>query len=427
MTTTLGITIGAVIGLIALSAFFSGSETALTATSRARMHELERRGNRRAAMVQRLIAMPERLLGAILLGNNLVNILASALATSLFVNLFGNSGVVFATLVMTALVLVFGEVMPKTYAIVHPDKFSLTVGPSIRVLVAVLAPIVMGVQFIVKYVMKLFGIDISKATNILSAHDELRGAIDLHHRDGAVVKHDRDMLGGILDLHELELSDVMVHRTKMHMIDAALPAADIITDILKSGHTRIPIWQDDPDNITGILHAKDLLAALQANAGDAGKINITDIASPPWFVPDTTPVADQLNAFLRRKTHFAILIDEYGEVMGLVTLEDILEEIVGEIADEHDTEVTGVTREASGAFVIDGTTPIRDLNRQYDWTLPDDEATTIAGLVIHEAQIIPEKNQAFTFHGFRFEVLGKRHNQLTSIKVMPLSTSRSRP
>ncbi len=426
MTTTLGITIGAVIGLVALSAFFSGSETALTASSRARMHELERRGNRRAAIVQRLLAMPERLLGAILLGNNLVNILASALATSVFVELFGNSGVVFATLVMTALVLVFGEVMPKTYAIVHTDRFSLFVGPIIRVLVAVLAPIVMGVQFIVKTVMKLFGVDISKATNILSAHDELRGAIDLHHREGAVIKHDRDMLGGILDLHELELSDVMVHRTKMHMIDASLPAADIIADMLRSGHTRIPIWLDDPDNITGILHAKDLLAALQANAGDATKIDVAEIASAPWFVPDTTPAADQLNAFLRRKTHFAITIDEYGEVMGLVTLEDILEEIVGEIADEHDTEVTGVKREASGAFVIEGTTPIRDLNRQYDWDLPDEEATTIAGLVIHEAQIIPEVNQAFTFHGFRFEVLGKRHNQLTSVKVTPLTPSRGR-
>ncbi|NNE23700.1 MAG: HlyC/CorC family transporter [Rhizobiales bacterium] len=420
MTTTLGITIGAIIGLVALSAFFSGSETALTATSKARMHEMQRRGNRRASIVQRLIDMPERLLGAILLGNNLVNILASALATSLFLELFGASGVVYATLIMTALVLVFGEVMPKTYAIIHPDRFSLFVGPTIRVLVAVLAPIVMGVQFIVKNVMKLFGVDISKATNILSAHDELRGAIDLHHREGTVVKRDRDMLGGILDLRELELSDVMVHRTKMHMIDSALSPAEIIADVLKSGHTRVPIWTNDPDNITGILHAKDLLASLQANKGDASKIDIADTTSTPWFVPDTTPVVDQLNAFLRRKAHFAIVIDEYGEVMGLVTLEDILEEIVGEIADEHDTDVAGVKREASGAFVVDGTTPIRDLNRQYDWDLPDEEATTIAGLVIHEAQIIPDKNQAFTFHGFRFEVLGRRHNQLTSVKITPL-------
>lgn len=426
MTTTIGITIGAVIGLVALSAFFSGSETALTATSRARMHELKRRGNRRASIVQQLIGMPERLLGAILLGNNLVNILASALATSLFLELFGKSGVVYATLIMTALVLVFGEVMPKTYAIIHPDKFSLFVGPFIRVLVAVLAPIVMGVQFIVKNVMKLFGVDITKATNILSARDELRGAIDLHHREGTVVKRDRDMLGGILDLRELELSDVMVHRTKMHMIDATLSPAEIIADVLKSGYTRVPIWSKDPDNISGILHAKDLLSALQTNAGDASKIDIASITSQPWFVPDTTPVVDQLNAFLRRKTHFAVVIDEYGEVMGLVTLEDILEEIVGEIADEHDTEVTGVTREASGAFVVDGTTPIRDLNRQYDWELPDEEATTIAGLIIHEAQTIPDKDQAFTFHGFRFEVLGKRHNQLTSVKVTPLPGGRGR-
>lgn len=425
VTMTLVITIGAILGLIALSAFFSGSETALTATSRARMHELQRRGVRRASVVQSLIAMPERLLGAILLGNNLVNILASALTTNLLVVMFGGPGVVFATLVMTALVLVFGEVMPKTYAIIHPDRFSLAVGPIIRALVAVLAPIVMSVQFIVKHVMKLFGVDISRATHILSAYDELRGAVDLHHREGAVVKHDRDMIGGILDLRHLELSDVMVHRTKMHMIEAAMPPIQVIADVLKSGFTRIPVWQGQQDNITGILHAKDLLAAVQANAGDASKINIVNITTPPWFVPDTTPVGDQLNAFLSRKIHFAIVIDEYGEVMGLVTLEDVLEEIVGQIADEHDTEVAGVEREASGDLIVGGTTPIRDLNRLYDWTLPDDEATTIAGLVIHEAQVIPETDQVFSFHGFRFEILGKHHNQLTSIKVTLLPATRS--
>jgi Mg2+/Co2+ transporter CorB len=274
MSTTLGITFGAVLGLVALSAFFSGSETALTATSRARMHELERRGNRRATTVQKLMAMPERLLGAILLGNNLVNILASALATSLFLELFGTSGVVYSTLVMTALVLVFGEVMPKTYAIVNPDRFALFVSPFIQILVAILAPIVMGVQFIVKNVMRLFGVDISNATNILSAQDELRGSIDLHHRERSVVKRDRDMLGGILDLRELELSDVMVHRTKMHMIEGTLPPADIIANVLESGYTRVPVWKDNTDNITGILHAKDLLSALQANKGDASRIKI---------------------------------------------------------------------------------------------------------------------------------------------------------
>ncbi len=420
MTMAIGMIAGTVIGLIVISAFFSGSETALTATSRARMHELERRGNRRAATVNRLIATPQRLIGSVLFGNNLVNILASALATTVFVELFGKAGVVLATLAMTALVLIFGEVMPKTYAILHPDRFALAVAPVIRASVAVFAPIVAGVEAIVKVTFKLFGVDITDARKLLTAQEELRGAINLHHREGAFVKRDRDMLGGILDLSELELSDVMVHRTNMHTIDASQPPGEIITDVLKSGHTRIPVWKDNQDNIIGNLHAKDLLAALQASGGDTAKIDIEAITTPPWFVPDTTSVADQLNAFLRRKVHFAIIVDEYGEVMGLVTLEDILEEIVGEISDEHDVAVSGVRREAAGSYVVEGSVPIRDLNRLNDWHLPDEEATTIAGLVLHEARMIPEIGQAFTFHGFRFEVLRKRRNQLTSLRITPL-------
>jgi Mg2+/Co2+ transporter CorB len=417
---TMGIIIGAVIGLVLLSAFFSGSETALTATSRARMHEMERRGDRRAGIVNVLRETPERLIGSILLGNNLVNILASALATTLFVRLFGDAGVVYATLVMTTLVLIFGEVMPKTYALSHPDRFALAVSPILRFLVMVFAPVVMGVEYIVKWALRGLGVDTSKAENVLSARDELRGVINLQHKEGAVVKQHRDMLGGILDLKELELSDVMVHRTKMHTIDGAQPLNEIIEELLKTGHTRIPVWTGDPDNIIGVLHAKDLFAALHAAGGDLSKVDIEAICSPPWFVPDTTPVDDQLNAFLRRKSHFAIVVDEYGEVMGMVTLEDILEEIVGDISDEHDVAASGVRREATGSYVVDGTVPIRDLNRLYDWNLPDEEATTIAGLVIHESQMIPEVGQEFTFHGFRFEVLRKRRHQITLMRITRL-------
>jgi Mg2+/Co2+ transporter CorB len=420
MTMALGIILGAVFGLVLISAFFSGSETALTATSRARMHELERRGDRRAAVVNVLRRTPERLIGSILLGNNLVNILASALATMVFVQLFGEAGVIYATLVMTTLVLIFGEVLPKTYALSHPDRFALAVSPVLRVLVSVFAPVVMAVEVIVKQALRVLGVDISKADNVLSAHDELRGVIALQHKEGAVVKEHRDMLGGILNLKELELSDVMVHRTKMHTIDGSLPLNEIIEEVLKSGHTRIPVWTGDPDNIIGVLHAKDIFAALHASGGDASKVDIEAISSPPWFVPDTTPVDDQLNAFLRRKSHFALVVDEYGEVMGLVTLEDILEEIVGDISDEHDVAAAGVRREATGSYVVDGTVPIRDLNRLYDWNLPDEEATTIAGLVIHESQMIPEVGQEFTFHGFRFEVLRKRRHQITLMRITKL-------
>ncbi len=406
--------------LLVLSSFFSGSETSLTATSRARMHELERRGNKRAAIVQQLTSMRERLIGTVLLGNNLVNIAASALATSVLLQIFGDAGVLYATVVMTVLVLFFGEVLPKTYAIINADRVALMVAPLIRALVTIFGPVVMTVEYIVKHTLRLLGADISKAEHVLSAHDELRGAIALHHREGSVVKKDRDMLGGILDLQDLTVSDVMVHRTKMVTIDRSEPLVAIIEGVLKSGHTRIPVWKDTPDNIIGVLHAKDLLKELQKHKGDATKIDLEDIISPPWFVPDTRPVADQLNAFLRRKAHFALVVDEYGEVMGLVTLEDIIEEIVGEISDEHDVVVPGVRPEPGGSFVVEGVVPVRDLNRLNDWDLPDDEVTTVAGFVIHEARMIPEVGQAFTFHGFRFEVLRKRRHQITSLRITPV-------
>jgi Mg2+/Co2+ transporter CorB len=406
--------------LLVFSAFFSGSETSLTATSRARMHELERRGSKRAALVRELTSMRERLIGTVLLGNNLVNIAASAFATSLLLQIFGDIGVLYATLSMTILIFIFGEVLPKTHAIINADRMALALAPLLKPLITLLGPVVMAVEYVVKQGLRLLGADIARADHVLSAHEELRGAIALHHREGSVVKKDRDMLGGILDLQELTVRDVMVHRTKMVMVDRSEPTDSIIEAALKSGHSRIPVGKDKPENIIGILHAKDLLKELHRHKGDTTKIDLEDIISPPWFVPDTRPVADQLNAFLRRKTHFALVVDEYGEVMGLVTLEDIIEEIVGDIADEHDIAVSGVRPQPGGAFIVDGIVPVRDLNRLNDWVLPDEEVTTVAGLVIHEAQMIPEVGQAFTFHGFRFEVLRKRRHQITSLRISPV-------
>ena len=420
MTSALWVDAGLIVLMLIVSAFFSASETALTATSRARMHELARKGSRRAELVQFLIARRERLIGALLLGNNVMNIAASALATSVLVTAFDEAGVIYATAIMTVLVLIFGEVMPKTYAILFPDRTSLRAAPLVRVIVAVFGPIIMAIEWLVNLVFRTMGVD-SNGANALSAHEEIRGAINLHHEEGGVVKKDRDMLGGILDLQELSVSDVMVHRTKMHMVDAASPPDQILAEVLKSGHTRLPVYRGDSDNIVGILHAKDFLSSLQSNNNDITKVNVGEIMSPAWFVPGTRPIPDQLNAFLRRKAHFAIAVDEYGEVLGLITLEDIIEEIVGDITDEHDVTVKGVRAEPSGSFLVEGTVPVRDLNRLQDWELPDSEATTIAGLVIHEARMIPDVGQAFTFHGFRFEVLKKRRHQITQLRVTPVA------
>jgi Mg2+/Co2+ transporter CorB len=409
--------LASIVALIFVSAFFSGSETGLTTASRARLTEMQRRGSKRAATVLKLTEMPERLIGALLLGNTLANITASAVATAALIKVFGDSGAVIASVFLTVIILIFAEVMPKTYAIAYPDKVATSVAPIMRLIVAILGPIVMTVEYIVKQTLRIFGVDTRNVSSILSAHDELRGAIDLHHKEGTFIKKDRDMLGGILDLKDLEVADIMVHRTKMTMIDSSDSMEDIIKQVLKSGNTRLPVWKENPDNIIGILHAKNLFAAVQANHGDTDKLLLDDILSPPWFVPDTRPLTDQLNAFLRRKTHFAIVVDEYGEVQGLITLEDIIEEIVGDIKDEFDAVTTGVRKQADGSFNIEGTVPLRDLNRSFDWNLPDAEANTLAGLVIHEARMIPEAGQVFTFHGFRFEVLKKRKQQLSLLKV----------
>ncbi|MDH3579211.1 MAG: HlyC/CorC family transporter [Hyphomicrobiales bacterium] len=420
MTLGLALTLALICALIVVSAFFSGSETALTAASRARMHALEQDGSKRAAIVSRLMDMPEQLIGAILLGNNLVNILASALATSVFLSLFGRAGVAYATLSMTALVLVFGEVMPKTYAITNPDRASLKVAPVIRVAVALFGPVTHTVQAIVRFFFRIFGTRLGEHVAVLSAHEELRGAIELHHKEGGVVKHDRDMLGGVLDLADLEVEDVMIHRTDMAAINADDSPQEIIDQTLASPYTRLPLWRDEPENIIGVLHAKTLLKALRDADGDPAKLDVIALAVPPWFVPESTPLKRQLNNFLRRKAHFALVVDEYGEVQGLVTLEDILEEIVGNIADEHDISEEGIRPQADGTVNVDGSVPVRDLNRLLDWDLPDEEATTIAGLVIHKAQTIPQAGQVFTFEGFRFEVTRRERNKITRLEITPL-------
>jgi Mg2+/Co2+ transporter CorB len=409
-----------VIGCLIISAFFSASETALTGSSRSSMLRLQKQGSREAGIVGWLLNARERMIGALLLGNNIANIGASALATGVFTAWLGEVGVLYATGVMTVLVVIFAEVLPKTVAINAPDRIALLVARPMKLLVMLLGPLLTVIEAVVRGLMRLFGIPLGVNQPILSPTERLRGAVDLIHHEGGVEKHDRDMLGGLLDLRELQVSDVMVHRTEMVMINADLPSDELVGEILATEYTRIPLWREKPENIIGVLHAKDLARAIRAADGDISKVDVPAIASPPWFVPEMRPLSEQLKAFRRRKTHFALVVDEYGEVEGLVTLEDILEEIVGDISDEHDVVVAGVRAQPDGSVVVDGSVPIRDLNRAMDWNLPDEEATTIAGLVIHEARSIPERGQSFTFHGFRFRVLRRERNRITALRIVPL-------
>jgi len=322
--------------------------------------------------------------------------------------------------VMTAIILIFGEVLPKTLAIARTDHTALAVAYPVRLFVALLSPVLSAVQFIVWGILKLFGLKQTPGEPVLTAQEEIRGAIDLHHQEGGVEREHRDMLGGILDLAELHLADVMVHRKNMEVLDGGAPAEDIVARVLSSPHTRFPIWRDDPENIVGVLHAKDLLRALMKRQGNLQDIDIMSLVSEPWFVPDTTNLEEQLHAFRDRREHFALVVDEYGVLQGLVTLEDILEEIFGDIGEELDRHIPeGIRPQADGSYNVDGWTPVRDLNRELEWNLPDEVATTIAGLIIHEARVIPEAGQIFSFFGCKFEILRRQRNQIMALRITP--------
>ena len=401
--------------LLSCSAFFSGSETALTAASRARMHSQEREGDRRATLVTKLLNSRERLLGGILLGNNFVNILATSIMTATLLEVVGPSGMIYATIITTALILIFAEVLPKTYAISQPDKMATRVAWPISWVVKILAPIVTVVQIIVNATLRIFGVDTEGAT--WSATDEIRGAVDLHHQEGGVAKRARDQIIGVLELGDLTVEEVMIHRKNLAMVDVNAPPETLLKDILSSGHTRLPVYDGDQDNVIGILHIKDILKTLSRAGSDAQAINIKRLVREAWFVPETTSVVRQLRAFQQKREHFALAVDEYGALMGVITLEDILEEIVGDIQDEYDEAIDGVERQKDGSLMAQGDIPIRDINRAMDWSLPDEEAVSLAGLVIHESRTIPDQGQVFSYYGYRFEIIERERNQIKKLRV----------
>jgi Mg2+/Co2+ transporter CorB len=421
------LTVAAILGLLVMSAFFSGSETALTAASRSKLKAQADKGSSGATVAMNVTEDNERMIGALLLGNNIVNILSASLATALLTRLFGDSGVALATLGMTALVLIFGEVLPKTYAITNPESVASRVAPVIAVLIRVFSPIVSVVRALVRGILWVFGVRTDPDSHFLALREEIAGAIALGHSGGAVEKEDRDRLLGALDLSDRTVDEIMTHRSQIEMIDAESSPDEILTQCLASAHTRLPVYRGSDENILGVIHAKDLLREvdrlIRGKSGDLAslqELNILKVAMKPYFVPETTTLDEQMRQFLKRRTHFAMVVDEYGALRGLITLEDILEEIVGEITDEFDPAEKALKKDAAGDYIVEGSMTIRDLNRAMDWNLPDDEANTIAGLVIHEAQMIPNEGQAFSFHGFRFEVAARAENRLARLKIRPL-------
>ncbi len=408
----------AVAVLLVISFFFSMAETALTSASRPRMYTLAKEGHPRAVLVERLRVHQDQVLSAILIGNNIVNIFASALATGAMIELFGDAGVAYAAIVMSLLVVVFGEVLPKTFALNRADRVILAIAPALQATTAILWPVSRAVRWIVRTTLRAVGVRRAER-GLQAAVEELRGAIELHAAPDRAVRQERAMLRSILDLANVEVGQIMIHRRQVFTINADQKAGAILEQALASPHTRVPLWRGQPDNIIGVLHAKALLQALRTNGGNPDAIVIADVAMRPWFIPESTTLLDQLQAFRRRREHFALVVDEYGALLGVVSLEDILEEIVGDIAERHEFQVPGVRAQPDGSFVIDGHVTLRDLNREFDWALPDSPASTLAGLVLHEARCIPDAGQIFTFHEFRFEILRRKRNQIVTLRVTP--------
>lgn len=418
----------AILLCLLFSAFFSAAETAMTAVSRARIYQLVMDGNRAAQVVSRLRREKEALIGSVLLGNNAVNIAASALATSLSISYFGEEGegglsLFISTVVMTLLVVVFTEVLPKTYAIHNAERVSLRFAPALSVLVMVLYPITRSIQLFISLLFRLAGVDVTRANTLISATDVVRGTIELHHREGTMIKQDRDMLGSILDLNDIEVGEIMIHRREVETLNADLPVEKLIASAVSTMHSRIPLWRGEPDNIIGLLHIKNLIKLMNEHQAAGRPVAVDDvlkISRKPWFIPETTSLRDQLLAFRNKRQHFAFVVDEYGGWRGVVTLEDIIEEIVGDIEDEHDEVENDIQKAGNNAYYVSGSLSLRDLNRQLDWNLPDAHASTIAGLLIHEIEAIPSIGAQFDVHGFRFTVVSREGARVTRLRLEKL-------
>ena len=400
--------------LLLLSGFFSSSETAITRISDVKIYQWSENKSSRYKRARELMKSREKIIGILLLGNNIVNILASALATSILIGLFGDKGIIYATLIMTALIFIFSEVLPKTYAIREPEKLVLYASPIIKIFTIILSPINFLVQRLVSSILNLA----NKETKNNDWRQNLRGAILLANNKGDVRKRDRIMLESILDLHEVKVSEIMTHRKNIEGININ-ENIDMIIDLsLKSRFTRLPLWKENSDNIIGTLHIKDLLRAKNIN----NSIEINEIMQKPQFISENTSLSEQLNNFKKETIQMAFVIDEYGDLQGLITLEDILEEIVGEIFDEFDKQITGPEILEDKSVIVDGAMTIRDLNKLMDWKLEDEEASTIAGLVIDVAQKLPSINETIKINNFNFTILERQRTRITKINIKPLTT-----
>ena len=415
------ILIGSIVGLVILSAFFSGSETSLTSASKPRMHNLAKTGKKNAKIFEYLFKNKELLICTILFANNLVNVLASALATKMLIELTNTDGILYATIIMTLMILVFGELIPKTLALSKADNYALKIAPFMKFLVILLYPLTITLNFLVSILLKLVGVNYSsfkKEEISEKREEELRGAIDLHGQDSS--GDEKNMLKSILDLDEITVGSIMVPRKDIFSLPAKINYNDLIEKLDESPHSRIPVWEKNPENIIGVFHVRRLLSIKKT---DPKNFNIKSLCQKPWFIPESTKLDNQLMEFKKKKEHFSIVVDEYGEFLGIITLEDIIEEIVGDIDDEQDVlkiskKLRGIKPLSSSSFLVKGDVNIRDLNKELNINLPiSNNVSTVAGLVLYESRTIPKVKQVFSFFDLKFEILAKSNNQLKLIKI----------
>ena len=421
MDYSLAILIGSIVGLIILSAFFSGSETSLTSASKPRMHALAQDGKKNAKIFENIFKDKEKLICTILFANNLVNVLASALATKILIEITQSEGILYATIIMTLMILIFGELIPKTIALSKAEQFALKISPIIKVLIIILYPLTLILNFLVSNILKIIGINYSeKEKDEISEtrEEELRGAIDLHSMDSSNGE-EKKMLKSILDLDEITVGSIMISRKNTFSLPSNIKHDELITNLKASPHSRIPIWENNPENIIGVFHVRKLI---DFKPSENKKFNIIEFCQKPWFIPESTKLDNQLMEFKKRKEHFSIVVDEYGEFLGVVTLEDIIEEIVGDIDDELDElkisqKIKDIKKVSSKTFLVKGTMNIRDLNKELNTKLPVNNASTVAGIVLYESRTIPKEGQIFSFYGLKFEILSKKNNQILLLKI----------
>lgn len=412
----------AVLIFLFLSAFFSGSETALTGASQGYMIDKEKNEhNSKAKIINKLFKHRDKLIITTLLGSNLFNTLATSLATSVLISLFGKEGVAYATIIMTFLVLIYTDMLPKSYSVKHANSVALHVAPAVRFWVVLFSPVTYVLQKIVHITFRLFKLQYNNNNSEESAISEIRGAIYMY--DGEQIKEEREMLKSILDLDEITVYDVMNHRKNLFSINIDTPVEKILAKVKNCPFSRIPLYKDKPENIVGIIRVKSLFKAAIEKKGNYKEIKIEEIMTKPWFIPDTTTLKQQLQLFRSRREHFAVVVDEYGDLQGIVTLEDILEEIVGEINDESDIssiDIMGIKKVGEKTYLIDGQVPLRDLNRKFNWDLNDENAVTLAGYLLEMTRSIPEQGQKFVFNNLQFEIIKRNKNQISQIKISEL-------